>query len=218
MLHVDAKGDTYTNPADTLDDVVVTRQGRIGVGTLHPQARLHIVSPTKGAIRIADGTQGGAKILTSDADGRAHWTSVVGSWYAALKEGRSEGTPTGSSTQKWPPFTFSSYEESLPGSVNLPAGTIQVPYAATYRLTLTGKGYINRSVTVFLIHPLVIANGSTIFIPHHHSITAFGPSNFGFMAHVSLNAGQQVMVDPYRSNDAWANLYTDVMLHIELIK
>ena len=54
MLHVDARGDTYTNPADTLDDVVVTPEGRIGVGTLHPQARLHIVGPK--AIRARDGS------------------------------------------------------------------------------------------------------------------------------------------------------------------
>jgi hypothetical protein len=217
MLHVDAKGDTY-NGTDTLDDVVVTPQGRIGVGTLNPQARLHIVSPTKGAIRIADGTQSGGKILTSDKDGRAHWTSLVGSWYAALKEGSSTGDPTGSGTIGWPDFQYASYEEFSPGSVDLAAGSIEIPYTATYRVTVTGKGHTNRATTDFLVYLSIRSNGTLFFAPHQHSLKSFGALNFGFMTHVSLNANQKVTIESYRNNTSWANMYTDVMLHIELIR
>jgi hypothetical protein len=218
MLHVDAKGDTYTNPADTLDDVVVTPEGRIGVGTLNPQARLHIVSPTKGAIRIADGTEGGGKILTSDANGRAHWASVVGSWYATLKGGESLGASSGGGTTSWPNFTYTSYDESLPGSVNLAAGSITVPYTATYQITITGRGDINRSTSIFLVYVVVMADGVRFFGPVVHSRTAFGPLNFGFITQTPLSANQQITMEPSRENSNWANQYTDVMLHIELIK
>ena len=214
MLHVDAKGDTYISVSDTVnisDDVVVTPEGRIGVGTLQPQARLHIVSSTPGAIRIADGTEGGGKILTSDADGRAHWTGVVGSWYAALKEGRCEEIAGGS----WPDFKYTSYEESSPGSVNLAAGSIETPYTAIYRITVTGKGHTNRSTSIFLVHPMVYADNTSILASHQHSLKEFGALNFGFMAYVSLSANQKVTMAPHTS---YGNLYTDVILHIELIK
>ena len=219
MLHVDAKGDTY-NGTDTLDDVVVTRQGRIGVGTLNPQARLHIVSPTKGAIRIADGTEGGGKILTSiDNSGKVHWASVMGSWYATLKGGESLGASSGSGTTGWPDFTYTSYEESSPGSVNLAAGSITVPYTATYQVTVTGRGDINRSTTnIFLVYVVVMADGLSFFNPVLHSHTAFGALNFGFITQVPLSANQQITMAPSRESTRWANQYTDVMLHIELIK
>jgi hypothetical protein len=125
------------------DDVVITPEGRIGAGTLTPQARLDI----RGSIRIADGTEGGGKILTSDATGAVQWTSIAGSWYAALKEGRSEGASTGTDAEKWPPLTYSSCELSsqVPGidDPDPAAGTITVPYTATYRITITGKAYTN---------------------------------------------------------------------------
>jgi hypothetical protein len=221
MLHVDAKGDTYTNPADTLDDVVVTPQGRIGVGTLHPQARLHIVSPDSGAIRIADGTEGGGKILISDDDGRAHWTSLVGSWYAALKGGESLGDPNAAinTLEGWPDFTYTSYEESLPGCVNLAEGSIEAPYTATYRVTITGKGHIDRpGQSAFLVYIRLNVAGLGVFSPHQHSYTSFGALNFGFMAHLSLNAGEVITMRPMRDHDNRGNLYTEVMLHVELIQ
>ena len=220
MLHVDAKGDTRISVGDTVnipDDVVVTRQGRIGVGTLTPQARLHIVGPK--AIRIADGTQGGGKILTSiDNSGKAHWASVVGSWYATLKGGKSEGASSGSGTTGWPDFTYASYDESSPGSVNLAAGSITIPYTATYQVTVTGRGGINRSTSIFLAFVIVRADGVNFFNPVLHSHTKFGSLNFGFMTQVPLSANQQITMEPSRESMNWANQYTDVMLHIELIK
>ena len=219
MLHVDARGDTYINGVDTLDDVVVTPEGRIGVGTLNPQARLHIVGPKGKAIRIADTSEGGGKILTSfDNTGRAHWTALVGSWYAALKGGQSLGEVTGSGTTGWPDFTYASFEESLPGCVNLAEGSITIPYTASYRITITGKGHTNRNTTVFMVYLHVNADGGYVFRPHQHSFKSFSPLNFGFMAHLSLNANQVVALVPVRGGDQNANRYTDVLLHIELIQ
>ena len=45
--------------------------GNVGIGTAKPVAKLDIV----GNIKIADGTQGAGKILTSDANGLASWSA-----------------------------------------------------------------------------------------------------------------------------------------------
>lgn len=44
----------------------------VGIGTTTPSARLHVV----GNVKIADGTEGAGKVLTSDADGLASWQSL----------------------------------------------------------------------------------------------------------------------------------------------
>jgi len=46
--------------------------GYIGIGTNNPQAKLDI----NGSLRIADGTQGAGKVLTSDANGFASWQTI----------------------------------------------------------------------------------------------------------------------------------------------
>ncbi len=45
---------------------------RVGIGTDNPSANLDI----QGTLRVADGTQGAGKVLTSDASGVASWASV----------------------------------------------------------------------------------------------------------------------------------------------
>jgi hypothetical protein len=217
MLHVDAKGNTGTLLKDTLDDVVFTRESRIGVGVIKPEERLHIADSVLPAIRIADGSQGPGKVLSLNAAGTAQWESLMGSWYATLKNGSSLGTPTGTGTTGWPRFDFTDFEESTPGNVNIVTDSITVPYAATYRITVTGKGHTNRSTTEFL--PYINVNTTTtVWSPHMHSYKAFGPLNFGFMMHLALNKDDRVWVVPVRNNDAWANLYTDMTVHVELVK
>ena len=46
--------------------------GNVGIGTAAPGAKLHVV----GAVEIVDGTQGAAKVLTSDANGLASWQTL----------------------------------------------------------------------------------------------------------------------------------------------
>jgi len=45
----------------------------VGIGTDAPLAKLHV----EGDVRIADGTEGTGKVLTSDADGNASWVDPV---------------------------------------------------------------------------------------------------------------------------------------------
>jgi hypothetical protein len=54
-----------------VDRMIVTGTGNIGVGTMTPAAKLDVV----GTVKIADGTQGAGKVLTSDAAGLASWAT-----------------------------------------------------------------------------------------------------------------------------------------------
>ena len=57
---------TYSSPY-----FAMTNSGNIGLGTATPGARLDV----QGTVKIADGTQGVGKVLTSDAAGNASWKS-----------------------------------------------------------------------------------------------------------------------------------------------
>ena len=81
VFHIDGKSSSSTtNPttgtpsaAQQADDVVVTKDGYIGIGTSAPTKRVEIYSATPGAIKIVDGTQGDEKVLMSDANGVGTW-------------------------------------------------------------------------------------------------------------------------------------------------
>ena len=61
--------------AQSLNDFVVKADGKIGIGTNSPGAKLEINNgSTIGAIKIVDGTQSAGKVLTSDANGVGSWT------------------------------------------------------------------------------------------------------------------------------------------------
>ena len=224
MFHVDAKGDT-NGDANTSDDVTITADGRVGVGTTAPQTRLHIVSSTPGAIRIADGTEGGGKVLLSDNDGAARWAAIAGSWYAMLRGGSSLGDATATGTLGWPDFVYASSESSSQEpNVAIPAtGIITIPYEGTYRITITGKAHTNRATAPynFLSYIGVYKNDALDrpdgLNPHQHSFTAFGAMNFGFVVHFSFAAGDEIQLKPMKGN-FYANRYTDVLFLIEQVK
>ncbi len=67
LLEVEA---TSGNPAVFSKD-----SAYLGIGTLTPTRRLDIQSPSAGAVKIVDGTQGTGKLLTSDANGVAKWNA-----------------------------------------------------------------------------------------------------------------------------------------------
>ncbi|MFN5459452.1 MAG: hypothetical protein ACK5AY_06050 [Bacteroidota bacterium] len=54
---------------------VVTTDGKVGIGTATPAVKLDII----GSVKIADGSQGAGKVLTSDASGNASWQSASAS-------------------------------------------------------------------------------------------------------------------------------------------
>lgn len=78
VLHIDPKGDTkgsITNPTNDSDDVFVSSDGKLGIGTINPKAKVSVISNNE------DGSSGlylpnGAEIsyiFTSDTDGNGVW-------------------------------------------------------------------------------------------------------------------------------------------------
>lgn len=53
--------------------ISVSASGNVGIGTLSPTSKLHLV----GSLRISDGTQGLNKVLSSDASGIASWVALA---------------------------------------------------------------------------------------------------------------------------------------------
>lgn len=79
VLHIDPSANNSGSASTKyLDDVVVSKAGNVGLGTVTPSTKLHVVTGgTKTSpnpqLRIEDGTQGLDKVLTSSNDGTARW-------------------------------------------------------------------------------------------------------------------------------------------------
>jgi hypothetical protein len=138
MLHVDAKGDTQGS-LHIADDVVVTAEGRISVGHLHPQAGIDLVADTPGgALRIQDGTEGEGRVLISDDNGVGSWAPLVGaSWFAALYDSPLLGYAATTGVRAFANYANSVISFTGQGSVDKAAGTITLPQTGKYRLTLS---------------------------------------------------------------------------------
>lgn len=96
-FHVDGAKDNVSTGVPTVaqqsNDFVVLSNGNVGVGTVNPSNKLDIRSTTNGALKIVDGTQGNARVLTSDANGVATWKDLPVS--ANTNIYNSNGTLTG---------------------------------------------------------------------------------------------------------------------------
>jgi hypothetical protein len=77
IFHIDAATNNDnavpTTKEQIIDDIVVSKEGFVGVGEINPNQKLTI----NGKIKITDGTQGNGKLLVSDKDGKASWRGDV---------------------------------------------------------------------------------------------------------------------------------------------
>ena len=71
---------------DQTERFVIQQTGNVGIGTINPLAKLDVA----GQIKITDGTHGAGKVLTSDANGLATWTTP-GSGSSNLADGTAVG-------------------------------------------------------------------------------------------------------------------------------
>lgn len=74
VFHVDAKGNTQGN-SNISDDVIVDSNGNLGIGTLTPQAKVHIYTDgTVPGIRISDQSEAaGSMLMFQDNTGVVNW-------------------------------------------------------------------------------------------------------------------------------------------------
>lgn len=79
LFHVDGAKDNSTSPtaSQILNDVSITSEGNLGIGTLTPSVKVDIANTGTGGVyplRIVDGSTMTAKVLESDVNGVAVWT------------------------------------------------------------------------------------------------------------------------------------------------
>ncbi|SHF20793.1 hypothetical protein [Dysgonomonas macrotermitis] len=142
LLHIDPLGNNNASGAPTdsqaLDDVVITSAGNMGIGTISPKRKLHIVtggtetSPQVG-LRLEDGDQGLNKVLISDVNGIGTWKNAPTP--SALVAYRNPSAP-GIATNVGAFYNTGSYIDLPPGkwyvTVNtLLVGTSGLPAATT---------------------------------------------------------------------------------------
>ncbi len=137
-------------------EMVLTTNGRLGIGTTAPAANLHV----NGIVKITGGSPGAGKVLTSDTDGDATWESPATATY-----GREvlSGFYTLANNANWQASGLS----------------ITVPSAGTYRIfyTASGRGHFNGSV---LSARLYNVTGNSV-LTDTDAIIAYGTNGqFGF--------------------------------------
>ncbi|WP_146212657.1 hypothetical protein [Dysgonomonas alginatilytica] len=85
IFHIDPKADTQLNGSGDADDIIVTKDGYVGIGTSTPSTYLHIKTATAGTdtstpvygLRLVDGNQADKRALVSNAVGLATWANII---------------------------------------------------------------------------------------------------------------------------------------------
>lgn len=129
VFHIDGNGNT-SGSINISDDVIVTSDGNIGVGTNSPTTKLDIFSSTAaGGLRLVDGTEGNGKVLLSNTSGNASWGN--------LSPGATSGvrTTTNITLSASPTYIY------MGMNVVAPPGRSQI-YAGGMVIGANGLGYV----------------------------------------------------------------------------
>lgn len=144
-----------------LNMIFNTVGGNVGINTTNPTTKLHVISSaTNTAFRMQDGTEGSGKVLTSDANGNAHWESPSG---LANYPHQSIGP--------------------LPVGANCPVGgdyytaqTITLPAGIYYFTHYSCDGQIGASVSGFYVNIDFISGTGDANGTYHDFVSGFGGS------------------------------------------
>jgi hypothetical protein len=225
VLHIDGATTPATtnpqagdvSPAQAVDDVIVNSQGRIGIGHLSPEAQIDIRSATPGALRIQDGTEGDEELLFSDANGVGAWAPTAGVWYAALYDSQTLGYTTSFGTR-----ALTTYAGSLispgGGAVSAAAGSITLPKAGKYRITLSLYWESNRAAAApYLTRAVLRVGGSNLKTFSNWG----GNKSYGvmptFVSVLELGAGDVLTLATDETASNSANKAQAVLFMVELL-
>ncbi|WP_062175633.1 hypothetical protein [Dysgonomonas macrotermitis] len=117
VFHIDPKGDTNAaGTSGTDDDIVITTDGKVGIGTISPTRTLDL----QGNFKLVDGTQADGYFLTSDNGGYGSWKPNI-TTKSFIDGVRSVPNITSST-----PVYTGSY-------ITLDSGTWMIAFTCTYR-------------------------------------------------------------------------------------
>ncbi len=191
---------------------------KVGIGTSNPTEKLEVKGNIKidGTLKISDGTQGVGKILTSDANGNATWTTypqMGNTAYADIYASSSQNL------NPWNPINFGTTASSENITVN--SNNVQVITAGTYRVTFavavekTGGSDLNIKFSLSKSWNSNFIPGSTayVFLGNRDKVSA----TLTKMVH--FNAYEQLYIftdTPQNSNVS--TIADGTYLNIELVK
>jgi len=198
---------------------------KVGIGTNNPTEKLEVKGNIKidgtlklqnGTIKISDGTQGAGKILTSDANGNATWTSypqLSNNAYADIYAANVQVLNT------YTPINFGVTAASQ--NITVSSNNVQVIKAGTYRVTFavalekTGGSDVNVKFTLAKgwNSNFVVGSAAYVFMGNGDKTSA----TITKMVH--LNAYQQLYVCTDAPESESIQTITDgTYLNIELIR
>lgn len=86
VWHLDGAGDNTASITDTqaLNDLVITSEGKLGVGNIVPSVQVDVKTRSVPAFRMEDGWQTDQRVLTSDAYGNGRWQPFGASYVQVI--------------------------------------------------------------------------------------------------------------------------------------
>ena len=237
VLHIDGASTPDTaNPAtepvsdeQAADDIVIDTLGRIGVGLLSPKTKIDIIpSTTAGsALRIQDGTDSEGKFLFSDGNGAGYWASLAsGSWYASLYNGSLLDYSNAFSVRDLDNYADSLITPESGGAVSATDGSITLPVAGKYRITVSIYWECNRVTGNHLAKGILrLDRGGQV--SNHQTFTFWGGGGStsgtangvlpSFVYILELEAGDILTLATDETGANYANRAQAVLFFVELL-
>ncbi len=227
LLHIDGASSVATTnpstgtitPAQAADDVVVTSEGKIGIGILDPETKVDIIGPSTGSIRIVDGSEGDNKLLVADGtSATSTWKRVGVPWFAFLANGSLPITST-YSKRLVNNYSVANISSAVKGNINITAGTITVPVSGRYKITVAGwfrNTWGGTSTALFTAQPELRINNVNVWSP-----TSFGSlEGYGvwptFLIMKELSDGDVISLYINETSQSRSNRLDNAFLLIEL--
>lgn len=227
LLHIDGASSVATTNPETgnvtsvhaIDDVVITDLGNVGIGTISPSVKLDINSTSVGAIKITDTTEGINKMLVSDANGVGSWASVAGSWYAVLQGRWPIVYETQYVKRQIKLFSEQIHSNIAQGQVDRLNGTIKVPFAGKYRITIGGHWGTNRvGQNPYLIMPEIFVNGISVWTGNVVGYSNGWGLSPTFIAIINLKADDVLTIYNNETTATTSNLVDECVLIVEFLQ
>jgi hypothetical protein len=217
VLHIDGGA----TPFEVSDDVLIDANGRLGAGVAVTDlaAKVDLSADEEGgALRIADGTQGPGKVLVSDAEGAASWTTPSAIWwYATLNESATLPKTLGTAARPFVNYAESFISSESQGSVDRANGTITVPVAGVYRITFNEHYESGRANTYWAKTELQV-NGNSRWTPSVWGVATNYGTRPSYVAVLNLNAGDVLRLLLLQAETFSANYGAAYFFMVELLQ